>query len=158
MITFAGLNIGVIYHIKELIKDNFSIESQWKKMHAKPSFTLIMCPYAYVYSMWFNNSAGEDFYEFESTNNIITSWNIYYEKARGNMVRIEDLYTMDGQMQFIMDMAKRHSLKLDSYENRILWYGRKIDVIKDELDSEQVKYITSLIDRKIASGYKYRIR
>lgn len=158
MITFSGLNIGVVYHIKELIKDNFGIESQWKKLYAKPSFTIVMCPYVYTYNTWINNSAGEDFYEFETTNKVISSWNRYHETNTSDIVRIEDLYTMDGQQQFIMDIANKHSLKLGSYENRILWYGRKIKVINDDLDNQQNKYITSLIDRKVASSLKYRIR
>lgn len=165
MITFAGLNIGVVSgstnlfsSIRELLKENFGVESQWKKQGAKHSFTLAICPYAYTYNSWINNSLGEDFYEFETTNKIISSWNRYYENMTTNVVKVENLYTMDGQMQFIMDIAKKHSLKLGSYENRILWYGKKIEVIKDDLDDQQNKYITTLINRKITDILKYRIR
>lgn len=158
MITFSGLNIGVIFHIRELIKENFNVESQWRKLYGKPSFSLVMCPYAYAYNMWMNNSSGEDFYEYESTNNVISTWLRYYRENKSDIVKIEALYTMDGQMKFIMDIANKHSLRLGSYENRILWYGRKIKVMVDDLDTDQNKYITSLLDKKVVSRYKYCLR
>jgi len=158
MIVFAGLNNGQVYGIRDLVRDNFDIETEWNWKHAKPAFTVVIDPYVFIYNTWINNADGDDFYEYEASNSVISRWNNYYKKNRSNVVRIEDLYTMDGQMQFIMKLSKRYSFKLGLYKNRILWYGRKIKVMEDKLSNQQSAYITSLIDKEIVNRYGYHAR